>query len=92
MTARPAPPPRWPLALLGLLTVLAFGGPFVIALVLGGGRRASWPPDRAVEWWTFGLVCGAVAVLMGACLALALRSRPTSPEQPGPPASRGPAP
>jgi hypothetical protein len=38
--------------------------------VIGGGRRASWPPDRPVEWWTFGLICGAVAALMLACLAL----------------------
>jgi hypothetical protein len=34
-----------------------------------------------VEWWTFGLICGAVAVLMIACLtvgAILKRSAPAT--------------
>jgi hypothetical protein len=66
---------RWPFALLGVMTLLAFGGPFLIWLVLRGGRSPDWPPDRPVEWWTFGGISGAVALLMAACLAIGLMSR-----------------
>ncbi|MDR3633789.1 MAG: hypothetical protein P4L84_08125 [Isosphaeraceae bacterium] len=71
-------PAKLPLVLLGLMSLATFGGPFVIALVIGGGRRSSWPPDRPVEWWTFGLICGAVAVLMSGCLVFARGTRRNS--------------
>ena len=67
-------PPKLPLVLLGLMTVATFGGPFVLALVISGGRRSSWPPDRPVEWCAFVLICGGVVVLMTACVAFALRA------------------
>lgn len=78
-TPPPAPPPTWPLVLLGLLTVATLGGPFLIFLAIQGGPRPEWPPDRPIEWWIFGLVCGAVVVLMAACLAAGLRARPKGP-------------
>lgn len=67
----PAPssgPPRGPLVLLALMTVATLLGPIVITLTLRGGARPGWPPDRPVEWWTLGLVVGAVVVLMAGCL------------------------
>ena len=66
---------RLPYVLLGLMTVLTFGGPFLIWAVLRGGRRPDWPPDRPIEWWTFGGITGAVAALMVACLTVGLWNR-----------------
>ena len=68
-------PPRAPFVLLGLLTAASFGGPFVLAATIRGGASPQWPPDRAIEWWAFGLITGLVAVLMTACLALGLVHR-----------------
>jgi hypothetical protein len=71
-----APAAVLPFVLLGLMTLAAFGGPFVIALAVRGGEHSGWPPDRPVEWWVFGLVTGAVVVLMGACVTAGLWARP----------------
>jgi hypothetical protein len=78
MNDRPAPPtpPKAPLVALGLLTLATFAGPLVILLVFRGGPRTGWPPDRPVEWWTFGLVLGVYLVLMGVCLTCGLWARP----------------
>ena len=66
MTPRPRPgPPKAPLVLLGLMTVATFAGPFVIVLTIQGGDGRDWPPDRPVEWWTFGVVVAAVVVADG---------------------------
>jgi hypothetical protein len=65
MTQRP---PVLPLVMLGLMTLASFGGPLLIFVVVRGGSRATWPPDRAVEWWVIGGVIGLVVVLMGACV------------------------
>ena len=88
----PTSPPltRLPFVLLGLLTLVTAGGPVAILLTLRGGTRAQWPPDRPLEWWTFGLTTGAVIVLMSACLVIGLArwrrtprySRPASPPAP----------
>ncbi len=76
----PAPgPPKGPLVLLGLLTVATTAGPFAIFLAIRGGRSPDWPPDRAVEWWTFGLVTASVVVLMIGCLTAGLWSHPRKP-------------
>ena len=71
MSHRPRPSVV-PFLLLGLMTVLAFGGPFAIVLAIRGGRRPDWPPDRPLEWWTFGIVTGLFVILMTACLAIGL--------------------
>ena len=63
---------RLPFVLLGLMTVATFGGPVAFGLVLAGGARASWPPDRPVEWWTLGVISGLVVALMAACIAVGL--------------------
>ncbi|CAN5733819.1 hypothetical protein BH23PLA1_BH23PLA1_07350 [soil metagenome] len=69
----PEPLRRLPFVLLGLMTVVTFLGPFVILLVLRGGRRPVWPPDRPVEWVVFWGVSGVVAGLMVACLGVSLK-------------------
>jgi hypothetical protein len=77
----PAPPPKLPLVLLGLLTVASVAGPFVIFLTVRGGARPEWPPDRPVEWWVTGLICAAVVVLMGACVTSGIWARPKTPTE-----------
>lgn len=67
-----APVRRLPFVLLGLMTVAAFGGPVAFGLVLSGGPRPSWPPDRPVEWWTLGGISGLVFALMIACISIGL--------------------
>ena len=80
----PPGPTRAPYVLLGLLTLASFGGPFAILWTIQGGTSPHWPPDRAVEWWAFGLTTGTVAVLMIACLALGLaRWRKLTPRAQG---------
>jgi len=64
-------PSRWPLVLLGALTLLTVGGPVLIGIVLRGGARRGWPPDRAVEWVAVLGTSGAVAGLMAASIATA---------------------
>jgi hypothetical protein len=64
--------PRTPFVLLGLMTVLTVGGPIAILQSIKGGTSPRWPPDRAVEWWTFGLITAGVVVLMAACLGIGL--------------------
>jgi hypothetical protein len=72
----PAPQPAsfaWtPFILLGLLTVSTLGGPLAILLTLRGGARRAWPPDRPLEWWTFGLAIGIHLVLLSTCLLVGL--------------------
>ena len=70
-----APLRRWPFVLLGLMTIASFGGPIGIVAILRGGDHAGWPPDRPVEWLAFSAICGLVAALMVACLALGLINR-----------------
>jgi hypothetical protein len=72
MTAAPAKPPRWPLVLLGFMTLFSFGGPVLIGVVLAGGPRPNWPPDRPVEWATFVLVSAGVVGLMTGCVGVGL--------------------
>ncbi len=73
---------RGPYVLLGLMTLATFAGPVAIVAILRGGASREWPPDRAVEWWIFGLTTGLVVVLMAACLGLGLvhrrRTAPTA--------------
>ena len=67
-----APPPlaRTPFVLLGLLTIATLGGPLAILLTLRGGARTVWPPDRPLEWWTFGIAIAAFLGLLVTCLTI----------------------
>lgn len=72
MSHKPVPISKLPFVLLGLMTVLTVAGPVMISQSIKGGAKPGWPPDRPVEWWTFGLVTGAVVLLMAACLTIGL--------------------
>jgi len=68
--------PRLPFVLLVAMTVVSFGGPFVIVGVVRGGDSARWPPDRPVEWLTIGLVLALFLTLFVACVSIRLWFRP----------------
>jgi hypothetical protein len=63
-------PPTLPYVLLGAMTLVSFGGPFAMLVVLQGGPSAQWPPDRAIEWITIGLVVGLMITLFCACISI----------------------
>ncbi|HEV3166681.1 MAG TPA: hypothetical protein VGZ22_21830 [Isosphaeraceae bacterium] len=65
-------PPRSPLVLLGLLTFATFGGPLIFGLILRGGQRASWPPDRPIEWVVLVLAVGVTGTLFVTTIAVSL--------------------
>ncbi|MDG3006995.1 hypothetical protein [Paludisphaera mucosa] len=73
------PPPNRPAApalrsayvLLGAMTLVSFAGPFGLALLLAGGERRGWPPDRPVEW----AGAAVLLVLFSACLVACLTVR-----------------
>ncbi len=67
--SRMSPLPRLPFALLGLLTLACFGGPFAL-LVVRGGPSGDWPPDRPVEWIVIAAVLLAVLALFVACVTV----------------------
>jgi len=69
---RNSPVPRLPYFLLGAMTLVSVGGPFAVYLVLRGGLRPDWPPDRLVEWIVIGLVIGLAVALFVACLTVGL--------------------
>lgn len=64
------PPSRLAYALLGALTVVSFGGPIALMLVIGGGQNPKWPPDRPVEWIAFGAIVTVACVLLVLCLSI----------------------
>jgi len=61
---------RFPMALLGLLTLVSFAGPIAMLLAVRGGPRPDWPPDRPVEWIVIGVVVGLAIVLFLACVTI----------------------
>lgn len=75
MIQTPAPLPRGPFFLLGLMTATTILGPFLIGLSLHGGESRAWPPDRPIEWATVVGTSVAVLGLMGACLSLGMINR-----------------
>jgi hypothetical protein len=73
----PAPPvPRLPYVLLAALSLVAFGGPFVIFLVVRGGSSATWPPDRPIEWAVISAILALFLVLFAACVTIRLWFHP----------------
>jgi hypothetical protein len=75
MSRSPESPPaltRMPFVLLGLQTIATVGGPIAILLTLRGGASRQWPPDRPLEWWTFGICTAAVLILLAASLLVGL--------------------
>ncbi|MGP0066168.1 MAG: hypothetical protein ACLQGP_21525 [Isosphaeraceae bacterium] len=79
---------RLPYFMLGAMSLVSFGGPFAVFLVLRGGLHSEWPPDRPVEWIVIGLVIGLAVALFIACLSVGWwhsRNRPDHrPDAPDP--------
>jgi hypothetical protein len=73
----PAEPlPRLPYVLLVALSVVCFGGPFLIAGILWGGKSSRWPPDRPIEWITISAVMVLFFLLFVACVSIRAWYRP----------------
>jgi hypothetical protein len=64
--------PPLPYLLLGAMTLVSFGGPFAVLLVLRGGTSPTWPPDRPVEWITTAVVVALAGVLFLTCISIRL--------------------
>jgi hypothetical protein len=62
--------PALPYVLLGAMSLISFGGPFVILFIVRGGASANWPPDRPVEWITIALVLLLAIALFLACVSI----------------------
>src|SRR5262249_42826943 len=62
--------PKLPYVLLGALTLVTFGGPLAMLVVVRGGPSARGPPDRAVEWIVIGLVFTLAIGLFSACVSI----------------------
>jgi hypothetical protein len=62
--------PSLPYVLLIAMTVACFGGPFLILVAVRGGESAVWPPDRAIEWITIGVVLGVFITLFLASVTI----------------------
>jgi hypothetical protein len=58
------------------MSVVSFGGPFVMLGILRGGESPRLPPDRPVEWFVIGLVFGLFLVLFVACVSIRSWFRP----------------
>ena len=77
-TKNAAPLPRTPYIVLIALSVVSFGGPFVMVSVIRGGPSAGWPPDRPVEWLTMAVVLVLFLTLFVACVGIRVWYRPKS--------------
>jgi hypothetical protein len=63
------------LGLLAMMTCAAFGGPIGFGMILRGGPRSSWPPDRPVEWAALVGISGIVLALMVLSVAVAISNQ-----------------
>jgi hypothetical protein len=61
-----------PYVLLGAMTLVSFGGPVAMLVVVRGGSSADWPPDRAIEWITIGAIFGLFITIFIACVSISL--------------------
>jgi hypothetical protein len=64
--------PALPYVLLGAMTLVSFGGPIVMLVVVRGGSSADWPPDRTIEWLTIGAIFGLFITIFIACVSISL--------------------
>jgi hypothetical protein len=67
MTARRRLSPL-PYIVLSALSVVTFGGPLLIFVIVRGGGSRNWPPDRALEWITVIGVFSLFVALFIACV------------------------
>jgi hypothetical protein len=52
------------------MSLVTFGGPFLVLVVVQGGVSPDWPPDRLIEWITIAVVFGLFAVFFVACITM----------------------
>jgi hypothetical protein len=57
-----------PYIVLSALSLVTFGGPLLIFVIVRRGQRANWPPEGALEWITIILVLGLFVALFFACV------------------------
>jgi hypothetical protein len=58
------------------MTVVSFGGPFVILFVVRGGDRPNWPPESRFEWLVVFFVFTSALALFLSCVTIRLWYRP----------------
>jgi hypothetical protein len=80
----------WPYALLAAMTLVSFGGPFLVLVVVWGGKSPNWPPDRLLEWITIAVVLGLFVVLFFACTTMGSWYRPLRRKKASPGTATGP--
>ena len=73
-SARPLP--RLPYVLLLAMSIVSFGGPFLMVGVIWGGESSRWPPDRPIEWVVIGVVLTLLLSLFAACVGIRTWYRP----------------
>ncbi len=73
-----APLPRFPYVLLAALTIVSFGGPFVIVAFIRGGEKPGWPPDRPIEWIAVTIIMTLFLILFIACVSIRMWYRERS--------------
>jgi hypothetical protein len=83
-------PSALPIVLLAAMTTATLVGPLAFGVVLHGGARDTWPPDRPIEWWALGLTSALVVALMVGTILVSLATRkPRRPSPPPPPKPDG---
>jgi hypothetical protein len=75
MSARD-PLPWLPYHLLIAMSIVSFGGPFIMFGVIRAGGTPGWPPDRPIEWLTVGVVLALFLILFIACVGIRVWYRP----------------
>jgi hypothetical protein len=75
--------PPLPYLLLAVMTLIMFGGPFAIVMVMSGGASDGWPPDRPVEWITLLVLVGLAVVLFFTSISIRLWYPVTPPADKG---------
>ena len=70
---------NWPYALLAALSLVTFGGPFLVLVAVRGGSSPTLPPDRPLEWFTITLVGVLFVGLFLACVTIGWWAPPPRP-------------
>lgn len=87
----PPPLPRLPYVLLLAMSLVSFGGPFLILGVVRGGESPRWPPDRPIEWAVIGVILVLLMSLFAACVTIRIWYRPVRLSNEGASPSEGEA-
>jgi hypothetical protein len=61
------------------MSIVSFGGPFLMLWALSGGEKPGWPPDRPFESIVIAVVLILFLALFVACLSIRLWFKPAPP-------------